>query len=72
MTKRELLDMLRLLLQAVVEAEAPKPRPVPARTPERRSVIITEADMARGFIPYGEPRRWTVDRDWVLDRRREP
>ena len=72
MSKRELVELLKRLLQAVVEEEAPKPRPVPPPVPARRSVIITEADMARGFIPYGEPRRWTVDRDWVLDRRREP
>jgi hypothetical protein len=70
MTKRELLQLLRRLLEAVVEAEAPTPRPVPARTPERRVIIITEADMARGFIPYEAPRQWTVDARWFLDRRR--
>jgi hypothetical protein len=70
MSKRELLILLRRLLEAIVEAEAPKPRPVPARTPERRVITVTESDMARGFIPYEEPRQWTVDARWFLDRRR--
>jgi hypothetical protein len=70
MTKRELLQLLRRLLEAIVEAEAPKPRPVPPPVPARRRVIITEADMARGFIPYEAPRQWTVDARWFLDRRR--
>jgi hypothetical protein len=38
---------------------------VPPPAPARRSVIITEADMARGFIPYEEPRQWTVDTNWA-------
>jgi hypothetical protein len=70
MSKRELVELLKRLLQAVVEEEAPKPRPVLPPAPARRSVIITEADMARGFIPYEAPRQWTVDARWLLDRRR--
>jgi hypothetical protein len=70
MSKRELIELLKRLLQAVVEEEAPKPRPVPPPAPARRSVIITEADMARGFIPDEAPRQWTVDARWFLDRRR--
>jgi hypothetical protein len=72
MTKRELLVLLRRLLEAIVEAEAPTPRPVPPPAPAPRRVILTEAEMARGFIPYEAPRQWTVDARWVLDRQREP
>jgi hypothetical protein len=67
MSKRELIELLKRLLQAVVEEEAPKPRPAPARTPE--PVTVTEAELARGFVPHGEPRRWTVDARRILDRR---
>jgi hypothetical protein len=67
MSKRELIELLKRLLQAVVEEEAPKPRPAPARTPE--PVTITEAELGRDFIPYGV-RQWTVDARWFLDRRR--
>jgi hypothetical protein len=70
MSKRELVELLKRLLQAVVEEEAPTPRPVPARTPERRVITVTESDMARGFIPYEAPRQWTVNARWFLDRRR--
>jgi hypothetical protein len=68
MSKRELLELLKRLLEALAAQETPPPRPAPA--PERRSVIITESDMARRFIPYSEPRQWTVDAGWLLDRRR--
>jgi hypothetical protein len=68
MTKREVLALLRKLLEALVAEEAPPPRPVPAGPPNPRTV--TEAELARGFIPYGAPRRWTVDARWLLDRRR--
>jgi hypothetical protein len=68
MSKRELIELLKRLLQAVVEEEAPKPRPVPARTPE--PVTVTEAELARGFVPHGEPHQRTVDARWLLDRRR--
>jgi hypothetical protein len=54
----------------VVEEEAPTPRPVPARTPERRVITVTESDMARRFVPSEAPRQWTVDARWFLDRRR--
>jgi hypothetical protein len=43
MTKRELLDMLRLLLQAVVEVETPKPRPTPPDPPQGAATIYQDA-----------------------------
>jgi hypothetical protein len=66
----ELLALIGKLLQELARQDTPPPRPTPARTPERRVITVTEADMARRFIPYEAPRQWTVDARWFLDRRR--
>jgi hypothetical protein len=66
MTKRELLDMLRLLLQAVVEAETPKPRPTPPDPPQGAATIYQDAQgrrhdlhfIPRGYEPDGEGGYW--------------
>jgi hypothetical protein len=68
MSKRELLELLKRLLQAVVDDEAPTPRPALPRTPAPRT--ITEAELAKSFVAHHEPYQQTFEARWLLDRRR--
>jgi hypothetical protein len=66
MNKRELIAVLRALLEALVQQETPPPRLAPP--PERRRGMITERELQRGFRPHGEPSRQTLSTGWLLDR----
>jgi hypothetical protein len=35
----------------------------------RRGSTVTEAELRKGFIPHGSPRRRTLHSHWFLDRR---
>jgi hypothetical protein len=62
--------MLREWLDALAAEERPMP---PAhevvRRAARRGSTVTEAELRRGFIPHGSPRRRTLHSYWFLDRR---
>ena len=65
MTKRELITLLKAILEALAKEETPPPRPK-ARLPE--PFTVTEDAFERRFVPYGEIRRVTLPTSWITRR----